>query len=148
MGREQTQGARGGKGEDLGSAHSGTFSSLLLWMGSGQLPPGASFAFTPPMVVSLFLLYWPSANGMGADLPFLGRHCNYEAAQWRGWRCLARCEGGRCALQCSLGSSQLIFHCCYTAENGLESIFLPAFYLLSSPPRCLFLMLKCSFVSL
>ena len=89
--------------------------------------------------VSLFLLYWRSANGMGADLPFLGQHCNYEAAQRRGWRCLARCEGGWCALQCSLGSSQLIFHCCYTAENGLESIFLPTSSLLSPNPNAYFL---------
>lgn len=139
MGKEQTQGARGGKGEDPGSAQSGTFSSLLLWMGYGQLPPGPPFTFAPPMVVSLFLLYWRSANGMGADLPFLGRHCNYEAAQRRGWRCLARCEGGWCALQCSLGSSQLIFHCCYTAENGLESIFLPTSSLLSPNPNAYFL---------
>ena len=89
--------------------------------------------------VSLFLLYWRSANGMGADLPFLGQHCNYEAAQRRGWRCLDRCEGGWCALQCSLGSSQLIFHCCYTAENGLESIFLPTSSLLSPNPNAYFL---------
>lgn len=79
MGKEQTQGARGGKGEDPGSAHSGTFSSLLLWVGYGQLPPGPPFTFssfigdqltvwaqTSPFVGGIVIMRQPSGGVGGA----------------------------------------------------------------------------------
>lgn len=72
MGREQTQGARGGKGEDLGSAHTGTFSSRLLWMDL------ASCLRVPPLP-SLLLWLFPFSSLIGDQLtvwaqtsPFLG----------------------------------------------------------------------------
>lgn len=55
--------------------------------------------------------------------PFLVQYCNYEAAQWRGSRCLARCEGGLLRFGAPWAPASLSSHSCYTAQKGLQRVF-------------------------
>lgn len=121
------------------------FSSLLLRVGSVQLPLVAPLAFAPPRVVSLSSLIADRLIVHAQTTPFLVQYCSYKVAQWRGSRCLARCEGASARLGASWALASLAAHCCYIAELGLErgfaSLFSPLPQPLSFP-----LMLKCSVV--